>query len=343
MPSARGWSAGGATRRWRRDATPPAPGRRRGYGLACASWLTSPAAAAATLSMNEDGTAILATGGTEIGTGAVAVGATLVAAAELGLPLEAFRVVSGTTGDAPYDSGSKGSRTLYGVGNAVRQAAVEVREVLAEHAAAELEAAPEDMVFADGRVAVAGSPDASLPLAAVVRLALQRSGPVVGRGRFRGVTPELRGAELTDMRFSTLHEPTFHCHGAEIELDEETGRIEVLRYIAAHDVGTVLNPAGARGQVEGGVVQGLGYALTEAMDVDDAGVVRNADLVDYRIPTVADAPREIETVFVEGHPGPSGPHGCGCARSAPGRPRRACGRSSRPWSWGSTRGATRPS
>jgi CO/xanthine dehydrogenase Mo-binding subunit len=119
------------------------------------------------------------------------------------------------------------------------------------------------------------------------------------------------------MRFDAFNEATFHCHAAEIELDPETGRIEVLRYLAVHEVGQVLNPDGARGQVEGGVVQGLGYALSEVLDVGADGIVRNADLVDYRLPTIADVPRQIETVFVAGHPGPSGPRGAKGIGEAP--------------------------
>jgi CO/xanthine dehydrogenase Mo-binding subunit len=302
--------------RWRADAPPPGPGRKLGYGLACASWLTSPAPAGATLAMNEDGTATLTTGATEIGTGAVAVGAALVAAEELGLPLADIELVSGST-DGPHDSGSKGSRTLYGAGNAALEAAREVREILAHHAADELEVAPEDLVFKDRTIEVVGSPQASLAIADVVRGALNTTGPVVGRGRFRAAPARLEGSELTNMRFDALNEPTFHCHGAEIELDTETGRIDVRRYVAAHDVGPVVNPEGARGQVEGGVVQGLGYALTERIDVDDAGIVRNPDLVDYRMPTIADTPRELEVVLIEDHPGPSGPHGAKGIGEAP--------------------------
>ena len=127
----------------------------------------------------------------------------------------------------------------------------------------------------------------------------------------------LAGSRLEGLRFDAYLEPTFHCHGVELELDELTGRIRVLRYVAVHDVGVVLNPLGARGQVEGGVVQGLGYAISEVMDIDESGRVRNANLVDYRLPTIADVPREIETVFVEGHPGRSGPHGAKGVGEAP--------------------------
>jgi CO/xanthine dehydrogenase Mo-binding subunit len=303
--------------RWRAEGGAAAPGRRRGYGLACAWWLTSPSPSGATITMNEDGTAIVATGGTEIGTGAVSTGLAAVAADALGIPVEAVTIVSGSTADGPHDGGSKGSRTLYGTGNAVLQAAHDVVEQLKDEVAEQLEAAPGDLELADGRIGVRGSAAASVPVAEAVRGALNRTGPVVGSGRFKGPAIALRGSQLERLPFSAFNEPTFHCHGVELELDEETGTIEVLRYVAAHDVGRVVNPAGARGQVEGGVVQGLGYALSEVMAVDDAGLVRNANLVDYRLPTIADAPREIETVFVEDHPGPTGPYGAKGVGEAP--------------------------
>jgi CO/xanthine dehydrogenase Mo-binding subunit len=282
---------------------------RRGYGIACCWWGTVAQPSAASVVVNEDGTATVFSGGTEIGTGAVDVAAPAVAAEELGLTLDRVRLVSASTDAAPLDAGSKGSRTQYGIGSAVSAAALEAAQLVREHAADELEVAAEDVVLANGRVSVAGSPARSLSLEEAVRGAIARSGPIVGTGRAGSVSIPVEGAELGLPGFEFFNEPTFHCHGAEIELDEETGRIEVLRYVAAHDVGTILNPAGARGQVEGGVVQGLGYALYEQIQVGDDGIVRNADLVDYRLPTIADAPRSIETIFVEGHPGAAGPYG----------------------------------
>jgi CO/xanthine dehydrogenase Mo-binding subunit len=295
--------------RWRGHAPAVPPGRRRGYGLACAAWLTTGSPSGATLAMNEDGSATLATGGTEIGTGAVISGVAAIVAEELGLAVDQVRVASGSTDNRPHDGGSKGSRTMYGAGNAARQAAREVAQILAREVADHFEAAPQDVSLSDGRVGVRGSPEASLSMAEAVNLAFASSGPVVGKGRFKGAPVPVEGSSLEAMPFDAFNEPTFHCHGLELEVEVETGRIEVLRYVAAHDVGPVLNPVGARGQVEGGVVQGLGYALTESLDLSPAGAVRNADLVDYRIPTIADAPREIETVFVEDHPGPTGPFG----------------------------------
>jgi CO/xanthine dehydrogenase Mo-binding subunit len=297
---------------FRRDrAADPGDGRLRGYGLACAWWSTLGTPSSATVEAHEDGSVTVSTGGTEIGTGAVSTGVPALVADELGLRLEDVHLRSGSTRDAPFESGSRGSRTQYSAGNAALIAGREVARQLKDEAALLLEVAPEDLRLTGGRVEVAGVPGASLPLAKVVRSAMARSGPVVATGRYRAENAPLEGSvvEQAEGRFDRLNEPTFHCHGVEVALDEETGRIEVLRYVAVHDAGRIVNPVGARGQVEGGVVQGIGYALTEQLITDRDGRIRNGDLVDYRIPTIADVPDSIETVFVESSPATNGPRG----------------------------------
>src|SRR5262249_27359393 len=146
--------------------------------------------------------------------------------------------------------------------------------------------------------------------------ATAKNGPVVGKGSFMPPPVPHDEACASRMFFTAMNEPTFHCHGAEVEV-EETGRIRVLRYVAAHDVGRVVDPLGVKGQVEGGVVQALGYALYEEMQTDAAGATRNADLVDYRLPTIADVPGEIEIVPIEGHLAPTGPYGAKGIGEAP--------------------------
>jgi CO/xanthine dehydrogenase Mo-binding subunit len=285
--------------------------RQRGYGLACAWWSTLGTPSSATVEAHEDGSVTVSTGATEIGTGAVSTGVPALVADQLGLRLEDVHLRSGSTREAPFESGSRGSRTQYSAGNAALIAGREVARQLRDEAALLLEVAPEDLRLKGGRVEVAGVPGASLPLAKVVRSAMTRTGPVVATGRYRAESAPLEGSMVEHAvgRFDRLNEPTFHCHGVEVALDEETGRIEVLRYVAVHDAGRIVNPVGARGQVEGGVVQGIGYALTEQLMTDRDGRIRNGDLVDYRIPTIADVPDSIETVFVESSPAMNGPRG----------------------------------
>ena len=302
---------------WKRDPYPTADEACvRGYGVACAWWCTSPGASSAVVTLGEDGRATVLSGATEIGTGAVTSGVRAIVANALGLALDDVILVSGRTDLGVFDVGSAGSRTLYGAGNAALRASDEVKRILRDYVADHFEADPGDIVFADGQVGVAGAPLHSMPIRDAV-VAIQGSvGPVIGGGRFQAVAPAPT-CSAEAMYFETFNEPTYHCHGAEIDIDTTTGHITVLRYVAAHDVGTVLNPMGARGQVEGGVVQGLGYALYEEVITDAAGVVQNDSLVDYRLPTVRDAPREIHVHLIDGHRGKTGPLGAKGIGEAP--------------------------
>lgn len=300
--------------RWRQADVAPGDHRRRGYGLACAWWSTLGTPSAATVELHEDGTATLSSGGTEIGTGAISTALPSMVAEELGLRPDRVILKSGGTRDSPYDSGSRGSRTMFATGNATVLAARAVAEQIRNEASRLLEVDPADLVLREGRVEVKGAPETGMTIAEVSASAHLHSGPVVATGRYRAELAPVEGSDLQGARFLRLGEPTFHCHGVEIALDEETGRVDVLNFVAVHDVGRVVNPVGARGQVEGGVVQGIGYALTENLRTNDAGVIVNGNLHDYRLPTIADVPPNIETVFIEtnhSHTGPFGAKGLG--------------------------------
>lgn len=300
--------------RWREAGVAPGDRRRRGYGLACAWWSTLGTPSAATVELHEDGTATLSSGGTEIGTGAISTALPSMVAEELGLRPDRVILKSGSTRDSPYDSGSRGSRTMFAAGNATVLAARAVAEQIRNEASRLLDVDPADLVLREGRVEVKGAPGSGMTITEVSASAHMHSGPVVATGRYRAELAPVDGSDLQGARFLRLGEPTFHCHGVEIALDEETGRVDVLNYIAVHDVGKVVNPVGARGQVEGGVVQGLGYALTENLKTNDLGVIVNGNFHDYRLPTIADVPPNIETVFIEtnrSHTGPFGAKGLG--------------------------------
>ncbi|ULR47856.1 xanthine dehydrogenase family protein molybdopterin-binding subunit [Streptomyces deccanensis] len=301
-------------RQWRQADVPRDDHRRRGYGLACAWWSTLGTPSAATVELHEDGTATLSSGGTEIGTGAISTALPSMVAEELGLRPDRVVLKSGGTRDAPYDSGSRGSRTMFATGNATVLAARAVAEQIRNEASRLLGVDPADLVLREGRVEVEGAPETGMTIADVSASAHMRSGPVVATGRYRAELAPVEGSDLRGARFLRLGEPTFHCHGVEIALDEETGRVDVLNFIAVHDVGRVVNPVGARGQVEGGVVQGIGYALTENLRTNDRGVIVNGNFHDYRLPTIADVPPHIETLFIEtnhSHTGPFGAKGLG--------------------------------
>jgi CO/xanthine dehydrogenase Mo-binding subunit len=303
--------------RWDAERDPAPAGHRSGRGLACAWWNSFPGSSAAVVTINEDATAVIHTGATEIGTGAVSTALVALVAEELGLGLDAVRLASADTDDGLYDFGSQGSRTLYAAGGAALKAAVEIRQRLVDHVARELEAAPDDLVVSDGAVSVRGAPGSSVALVDAVAGLTAAEGPLVASASFQPVPPAHDKGCVRDLPFAVFNEPSFHCHAAEVEVEEATGRIRVARYAAVHDIGPALNPAGVRGQIEGGVVQGIGYALFEEIQTDASGTTMNASLVDYRLPTIADVPDRIEVVVVSDHPGSQGPRGAKGIGEAP--------------------------
>ena len=143
-----------------------------------------------------------------------------------------------------------------------------MRQILAEAVAGHLEADIDDLEFRDRGVMVVGDPTSRVSLEQAVALAEAKQGPVVAVGRFEAPPVPHDSGSITGAGYTVHNEPTFHCHGAQVALDRETGRLVVKRYVAAHDTGTVVNLAGVRGQVQGGVIQGLGYALFEEMQLD---------------------------------------------------------------------------
>lgn len=288
-----------------------------GYGLACHWWFTAPGASSASVRVEEDGTATVSCGATEIGTGAVVSALGKLVAAELGLAADRVRLITGNTESTPPDYGSEGSRTMYGAGNAVVRAACVCKDILLDCATREFEADAEDLVFRDGLVGVVGSPDSFRPLGELVALASAAGGQVVGSGRFQAPEVPYEAGCATGMLIPTFNEPTFHCHAAQVAIDRALGTVRVVRYAAVHDTGTIVNWAGVKGQIEGGVVQGLGYALHEEMLLDGDGRVRNADLVDYRLPTIADIPDRLDTIPVQDFPSESGPRGAKGIGEAP--------------------------
>lgn len=281
-------------------------GKLRGKGLACTWWTTTAGAAACTLKMNEDGTAVLQTGAAEIGTGAVMAGVAQVVAAELGIDLDKVKIIWGDTEATPYDAGAQGSRTLYNVGRAVQDAAAQVRDELLRRAADVLEAAVDDLEIVDGEVRVRGVPDRSVSYAELLAGTMWATGPVFASAKYLQPPTEYLPERVTSAFYPTMNDASFHCHAAEVEVDPETGHVKVTSLVVAQDVGFAINPTYVEGQMQGGSAQGLGYALTEELHID-GGRVANPNLVLYKVPTTMEVPR-IETVIVE-HPSKHGPFG----------------------------------
>jgi CO/xanthine dehydrogenase Mo-binding subunit len=285
-----------------------------GVGLVATSWLTNPLAGSATVKLNEDGTVGLVTAATEIGTGAVAAGLVQILGEELGIAAEDILVHAPDTDAAPFDGGAQGSRTLFNAGNALRRAAADVREQVLDHAGELLEAAPEDLVLERGAVHVRGVPQRRVQLAEVAQAALERGGPIAATGSSVSAPVPFDPRTMTGAFFTHFNAPTFHVHLAEVQVDADTGHVEILRYVVAQDVGHAINRGAIEGQIHGGVAQGIGYALYENIHLED-GHVREGDLEAYRLPGALDVPR-IEAILLE-HPHPDGPFGAKGAGEPP--------------------------
>ena len=178
-----------------------------------------------------------------------------------------------------------------------------------------LEAAAEDIVVADGRVAVIGSPDSGLSLAEVAAAATWTIGPIQGTGSFVTPFPDFNPGCATGLMFPSFPTPTYHVHLAEVAVDPVTGRVAVTRYIVAQEVGKVISPSGTYGQVAGGVTQGIGYTLYESLRIGEDGRYQERSLESYRLPLAVDIPR-VEFYPLE-HPDPDGPFGAKGVGEAP--------------------------
>ncbi|MDG2113140.1 MAG: xanthine dehydrogenase family protein molybdopterin-binding subunit [Actinomycetota bacterium] len=292
---------------WDEQATArPEPDKVRGVGVAGAVWLTNPAPANAVLKLNEDGTVGVVTAATDSGSGAVATGIRQIAAEGLGVPVARVVVTMPDTDSAGYDAGSQGSRTTHVVGRAVFDAATEVKQQVLDRAATMLEAAVEDLVVEDGGVHVAGVPSSGLTLAQVAMAATFSSGPIAATSSYATPAPDYDPGCASGMLFANWPTHTYHAHLAEVEVDTLTGQVEVTRYVVVQEVGRAINPQSVMGQIQGGVTQGLGYALWERLDIDE-GRYAQRSFETLGLPLAVDVPR-VEAVLME-HPNPAGPYG----------------------------------
>lgn len=282
-------------------------GPMQGIGIGAAWWVTNPMPGTATIKLNEDGSVGVITAANDNGSGAVSLGVTQIVAEKLGVQPEDVYVTMPDTDAAGFDAGSQGSRTTRIVGKAAAIAADEVIGKIKETASELLEAAPGDIVVADGTVFVAGSPDTSLALGDVAAAATWTVGPIQGTGSFLTPFPEFNPGCATGLMFPSFPTPTYHVHLAEVEVDPVTGNVQVTRYVVAQEVGKIISPSGAYGQVAGGVTQGIGYALYESLQIGEDGRYRERNLENYRLPLSVDIPR-VEFYPLE-HPDPDGPFG----------------------------------
>ena len=294
--------------------TDAATGVLRGVGQAAAVWLTNPMPGHATVKLNEDGTATVITSATENGSGAVATGLRQIAAEALGLAAADVTVTMPDTDVTGYDAGSQGSRTMHVAGRAIADAAAEVRSQVLDRASQMLEAAPEDLVIADGAVTVAGVPAASLTLGQVAQAATWSDGPIAAGASYVTPTPPHDPMCATGMLIKGWPTPTYHLHQAEVSVDPVTGRVTVDRYVVCQEVGRAIHPDAIAGQIQGGVAQGLGFALSERVDLDEGRCVQRT-FKDHGLPLAQDVPK-VEMIVME-HADPAGPYGAKGAAEPP--------------------------
>ncbi len=267
-------------------------GRLRGTGLALGGWLGGLQPTGATVRLNPDGSVGVLTGQVDIAGTNIALAQ--IAATAYGVDVDKIKITTGDTDVAPVTGLSAGSKTIYTVGVAVMEAAKDARRQTLEIAAKELEAAVQDLEIEDGRVTVRGVPDRGITLAQIGKkgnLYMSKVEPVLG---------------VSHPAFSQ-QAPAFAAQLARIEVDPDTGEVKLCDFVVVQDAGRAINPMGVAGQMQGGSVQSLGMALTEAMLFDDSGRLTNPSLLDYKKLTAADLP-SIETIIVE-VPSPAGPFG----------------------------------
>ncbi len=278
------------------------PNLRRVWGIAAAYKNTglgggAPDKAAAEVELYTDGTVEVRSASADMGQGLVTV-LQLIASEELGVPLEQIRVLLSDTDLTPDGGPTTASRQTYVTGNAARHASIVLREAIRSSLAEKLDVPPEEITFHEGLAQVNGQ-KVTLGEASAWMKAEGRE----PKALYEYWAPETQPLGTGgDMHFAY----SFAVQAAEVELNMETGEVKVLHVIAANDVGKAINPLGLQGQVEGGVMMGIGNALTEEF-ITEQGRVFSDRLARYRMPSITQAPK-ITSIVVE-HPTGEGPYG----------------------------------
>jgi len=266
---------------------PPAT-KYRGKGLACAQWNTSSIGSGVKVVLTDRGIEVI-TGSVDL-TGSSTVIAQ-VAAEELSCPFEQVQVITESTSRAIEAPASGGSWLTYNMSNATKIACEQLRSKLLEFAGQILDLHPEELFLEEGKIVNRKDPTQEILLSEVAR-------------RYRDRHEEWVTGEARDQVLNNTI--TFTVQGAEVEVDPETGEVKVLRLIGVQDAGLALNPVLVEGQIQGGIGQGVGFALFEQMKFQEGEVI-NPDFTDYKLPTALDLPF-IETKIIE-YPSPQHPYG----------------------------------
>jgi xanthine dehydrogenase molybdenum-binding subunit len=265
----------------------PVEGPNVGRGVASGYWFNVGLQSSVTINVNADGTVTLVEGSTDIGGTRASIA--MQAAEVLGLKAEEVRPIVADTAGIGYNDVTGGSRTTFASGYAAIEAANDVVRQMTERAARLWKIEPQDVTFSEGVFHNKKDGDQRLSFKEVSAQLGRTGGPLMGRAT---VAPRGVGG-------------AFATHIVDLQVDPETGKVTILRYTATQDVGKAVHPSYVEGQMQGGAVQGIGWALNEEYFYNDKGVMANASFLDYRMPTSLDLPM-IDTILVEvpnpGHP-----------------------------------------
>jgi 4-hydroxybenzoyl-CoA reductase alpha subunit len=294
--------------------------KNRGIGIGCAGFISGPgimghAACAAMLKINEDGRIALLTGATDVGQGADTV-LSMIAAEVLGTRLEDVSFALVDSDITPLDPGTWGSRVTFCAGNAVYSAALDAKKQLAEVAAGLLQAKEEELVFRNRKVFVKAQPEREVALERLIKHCQDRLGrPIMGRGFYRAPWEVL---DFSKGYGNVAPAYSFYAQVFEVEVDPETGKVDIVNVITVHDGGRILNPMLARGQLTGSLIMHQGHTLFEDL-IRDRGKTLNPSFMNYKMMTSMDIPRSVSFYSVGG-PDAEGPFGakeCGEGSASP--------------------------
>jgi CO/xanthine dehydrogenase Mo-binding subunit/aerobic-type carbon monoxide dehydrogenase small subunit (CoxS/CutS family) len=270
-------------------------GMTRGMGVACAmkgSGVAGFELASSLAKLNEDGTVVVTMGASDIGQGAESAIAQIAAQA-IGVDLDDIRVVAADTERTLFDMGTYACSVTYVTGEAVRRAGEDLKKKVIKYTSKLMGETEGDLGVEDGRAYVKKDPSKFVTLKDVATEAV-----------YKTTKEQLIGIGSAE---DLLSPPPFTAHFVQVAVDRETGKVEIERYLDMTDIGTVINPMAAEGQMEGQVAQGIGYALFEEVILDKEGKITNPDLTNYKIASSMDVP-DVETEFIKTYE-PTGPFG----------------------------------
>jgi CO/xanthine dehydrogenase Mo-binding subunit len=262
---------------------------KRGRGVASGFWFNCGLKSSATASVNADGTVSLVEGSTDIGGSRTSIAMQLAEA--LGIRAEDVRPIVADTDSVPYCDVTGGSRVTFATGWAAYEAAQDIKRQMVQRAATIWGVPTDQVVYEDGTIRATSDPAKKFTFAELAGRLHATGGTIVGRA---SVDPTGVGGGLA-------------THIVDVEVDADTGKVTILRYTAVQDVGKAIHPSYVEGQIQGGTVQGIGWALNEEYVYNDKGEMTNASFLDYRMPTCLDLPM-IDAVIVE-VPNPGHPYG----------------------------------